>query len=132
MRRRTKYRNKISVKNGVRYLSQLERDRHEQLLALEKTGVIHSLQWQVSFPFEINGVRVCRYIADATYFIGDEFIVEEVKGRWTDVAKLKKKLFEVLYQPQRLTVITRNEVYGSGARGARKSIIARSVSKARG
>lgn len=112
MRRKTKYKNKISTVKGVRYLSNLERVRHQQLLMLEKAGAISNLQWQVPFRLEVNGKLICRYIADATYYLDDEFVVEETKGRWTDVAKLKKKLFEALNTPLRLTVVTKSEVYG--------------------
>lgn len=86
--------------------------RHQQLLTLEKAGHIKNLKWQVPFRLEVNGQLICRYIADATYDTDDESIVEETKGRWTDVARLKKKLFEALFAPLKLTVVTKKEVYG--------------------
>lgn len=111
-RRRGKFGNKISKVGQFRYLSNLERDRHQQLQLLEKAGQIEDLRWQVPYRLEVGGLLICRYVADATYLLDGELVIEEIKGRWTDVAKLKKKLFEAIHTPQKLTVVTREEVYG--------------------
>jgi hypothetical protein len=42
-------------------------------------------------------VRAIKYRADFQYIEGGQIVVEDVKGRKTDVYKLKKKLFEYRY-----------------------------------
>ena len=66
---------------------------------------------QPKFPIEVNGQKVCDYIADFEYveyvkgpdpqkpWVGAEHkrIVEDVKGMKTDVYKLKKKLVKAVH-----------------------------------
>lgn len=79
------------------------------MLLLQKAGEIRGLKTQVSFQLHgKNGSRVCRYVADFVYeerAKDGKFyeVVEDVKGRPTDVFKLKKKLFEDEYQELRIT-----------------------------
>ena len=42
--------------------------------------------------------REREYIADFVYYINNTKIVEDVKGRKTDVYMIKKKLFEYKYK----------------------------------
>ena len=88
----SKYGNKRT--NG--FASKKEAKRYQELLLMEKAGEISHLRTQVPYDIDINGIHVCRYIADFVYhdeaMIGDRRIVEDAKGMRTDVYKLKKKL----------------------------------------
>ena len=78
--------------------SKKEATRCQELNVLQSGGVIHRLKSQVPFvllkPFKCAGekVRGVIYIADFTY-IDDEGnkVIEDVKGKLTEVYKLKKK-----------------------------------------
>lgn len=83
--------------------SKKERLRYQELLLMERAGKIQGLTRQVRFeliPAQYqNGKcieRACNYIADFTYWVGNEFVVEDCKGFRTDVYKIKRKL--MLYQ----------------------------------
>ncbi len=46
---------------------------------------------------ELNGVKLCKYIADFTYDDNDGKVVEDVKGCVTAVFRLKAKLMMALH-----------------------------------
>lgn len=58
------------------------------------------VEWVPQVPFQVvlNGIKICKYIADfkVTYADGRVEIVD-VKGVRTDVYRLKKKLVEAQY-----------------------------------
>ena len=98
----SKYRAKPQVIDGVRFASKLEASRYLQLKALQNAGEIWGLKLHPKYPLVVNGVKICTYEADSEYFepmpTGEpEKIVEDVKGMPTPVYRLKKKLFECLY-----------------------------------
>ena len=73
--------------------------RWRELQLLQLGGVISELTRQVTFPIVVNGVKICKYIADHRYRSDGEIIVEDVKstGTMTDVYRLKKKLVGAVY-----------------------------------
>ena len=111
----SKYHSKKTVVDGIVFDSLKEARRYGVLKALEKTGEIQGLRRQVEFLLipeqrepDTVGVRggVHRgkllerkvvYIADFTYFKGDEYIVEDVKGMRTQDYILKRKLLLHIY-----------------------------------
>jgi hypothetical protein len=96
----TKYRNVKCTYNGIKFDSQGERDRYRKLeFKQNKCGIITDLKTQVKFPIEINGIKVCTYIADFTYKIRetDQLIVEDFKGVITGLFTLKKKLMKAVH-----------------------------------
>ena len=111
----SKYRNKKCVVDGMVFDSVKEKNRYGVLKALEDAGEIQGLRRQVEFLLipeqrepDTVGVRggVHRgkllerkvvYIADFTYFKGDEYIVEDVKGMRTPDYVLKRKLLLHIY-----------------------------------
>lgn len=81
------------------HASMKEALRCNDLYLLVAGKEIHSLTQQPVFVLEINGVRICRYIADFAYFdkkLGG-WVTEDVKGRRTPAYLLKKKLVKALH-----------------------------------
>jgi hypothetical protein len=95
-RRRSKYYNKRTIVDGRAFASRKEAARYEVLRDLEAEGKIRELDMQHSFSLEVNGMLICRYLADFTYIDVDTnaYIVEDVKGIITDLYRLKKKLMK--------------------------------------
>lgn len=83
--------------DGISFHSRKEAARYEVLRDMHASGLIVDLQLQQSFQIRVQGMLVCRYIADFTYIENGEFIVEDVKGRRTDVYNLKKKLMKAVH-----------------------------------
>lgn len=117
MRRRVnKHRNIKTVVDDFTFASKAEARRYCQLKDMETRGEIEHLQLQVRFPLyacavyadpdaPTQAVKVCDYIADATYWREEEpgvrtYIVEDTKGSVktiTPLFRLKAKLFRLNY-----------------------------------
>lgn len=94
-RRRNKYGNVRTEVDGIKFHSRKEAARYEVLRDMQAAGSITNLRLQVPFRLLVNDKLVCRYISDFVYTNTDGAeIVEDVKGRLTDVYKLKKKLMK--------------------------------------
>lgn len=88
----------------IKFPSQAEARRFDELMLLWKAGKIHELKLQPQFTLQESyvtpeGVRVraIKYVADFSYNAGNGLIVEDVKGgkaTQTRVYKLKKKLMQ--------------------------------------
>jgi hypothetical protein len=83
--------------NPIRFASQAEARRYDQLMVEVRARTIHDLKLQEPFPIEVRGKKVCTYVSDFSYRRGAEFFVEDVKGIRTPLYRLKKKLVEALY-----------------------------------
>lgn len=100
----TKYNNKKITVDGQKFDSKKEANRYQELVLLEKAGVIKNLSRQVKFVLipsqrDENGKvveRECSYKADFKYEEGLETVVEDVKGFRTKEYIIKRKL--MLYQ----------------------------------
>lgn len=101
----SKYNSKKTVVDGQKFDSKKEANRYQELLLLEKAGVIKNLSRQVKFVLipsqrdESGKVieRECSYKADFVYYEEDgETVVEDVKGFRTKEYIIKRKL--MLYQ----------------------------------
>ena len=98
-----KYRNKKIQVDMYVFDSIAESKRYKELALLQKAGYIKELQLQPKFllqeGFKKNGktYRKIEYIADFMYKENGKTIIEDVKGKETEVFKLKKKLFEYKY-----------------------------------
>lgn len=102
-----KYNARKTIIDGIKFDSRKEAKRYVELKEMERKGLIRDLNLQVPFELipsftifvdgKIRKRRNIRYIADFVYFENDKEVVEDVKGRKTDVYKLKKKLFEYVY-----------------------------------
>ena len=79
--------------DGILFDSAKEAQAYWGLSQLEKSGKIAELRRQVTFAITVNGIHVCNYIADFTYY--DEkrdYVVADAKGMRTQVYTLKKRL----------------------------------------
>ena len=95
-----KYRNKKTPVGDILFDSAKEANRYIELTHLQNAGIISNLELQPKFLLqdkfidnEGNKHRAIYYIADFRYLENDKIIVEDVKGKKTDIYKLKKKLF---------------------------------------
>lgn len=106
-----KYRNKKVQIDMYVFDSIAESRRYKELALLQRAGKITELQLQPKFllqeSFRKNGktFRKIEYIADFMYEEKGQVIVEDVKGKETEVFKLKRKLFEYKYRGLELKII---------------------------
>jgi hypothetical protein len=100
--KKSKYGNIKTEYDGYLYMSKREAQYAQQLNVLMKAKNIKnkviSFEKQVPFVIEVNGKKICKYLADfkVLYADGHEEIID-VKGMKTSIYKLKKKLVEALY-----------------------------------
>lgn len=95
--RATKYGNKRTTVDNVRFDSQLEARRYAELKLLQAAGSITRLTIQPRFRLDVNGEHLCDYIADFSYFSAGALVVEDAKGVKTAVYRLKKKLMLAIH-----------------------------------
>lgn len=93
-KKKSKYKNTITEVDGIAFHSKREAKRYADLRFLERHGAIRDLELQPVYPIVINGVKVCKVIADFRYVDvkTGKVIVEDTKGFFTDTSKLKCKL----------------------------------------
>lgn len=101
-RTRSKYGNQVAEYQGEKYQSRKEA-RYAKLLDTLKRAVRPEervVSWERQVPFEIviNGVKVCKYLADFKVLFADgRTEIIDVKGMRTDIYKLKKKLVQACH-----------------------------------
>lgn len=89
--------NRPTTVDGVRYDSQAERDRHAELLWMQRDGLIRDLRYHPgAIPLEVNGVRICEYEPDFRYedVTTGRRVIEDVKG-WADPGNPAYRLFKL-------------------------------------
>jgi hypothetical protein len=92
-----KYNNTIVERDGMKFDSQRELDRWCELQVLERAGEIRDLCRQVPYELRVNGMLVCRYVADFAYISAGMVQVEDVKGVRTHEYIIKRKLMMAVY-----------------------------------
>lgn len=96
-----KYFNKLTVYDGITYHSKREAEYAQQLDAMcHAQGRDRVDRWerQIRFPIFVNSQKICDYIVDfLVYYADGRRELVEVKGFWTNEAKLKVKLFQATY-----------------------------------
>lgn len=95
----SKYRAQRVEFEDVRFDSNAELERWQELRMLVRAGHIMDLERQVKYPIAVNGFHICTWVADFQYceVSTGETIVEDVKGCKTPVYRLKKRLVEAVY-----------------------------------
>lgn len=101
----SKYKNKKTIVDNIKFDSKAEANRYIELKLLEKSGKISDLELQPKFTLQEKytnnkgeKVRAITYKADFCYLEGNKIVVEDVKGVETKEFKIKKKLFENKYR----------------------------------
>lgn len=99
--KQSKYSNQPTTRNGIRFDSKKEARYYDQLLIRQQLGEVSHFLMQV--PFHLPGNT--RYVLDFLVFYTDERTPDyvDVKGRETQVFRLKKRQVEELY-PIRITL----------------------------
>ncbi len=64
---RPKYGNKKVTVQGIKFDSKWESERYLYIKSLERAGRVRNLELQVRFALEVNGQKICTYIADFRY-----------------------------------------------------------------
>jgi len=111
-----KYNNKKTQVDMFVFDSALEAKRYKQLALLEKANKITNLKLQPKFllqeSFRKDGktYRKIEYKADFCYEENGKTVVEDVKGKETEVFKLKHKIFEHKYPLLSLKIITKEDI----------------------
>ena len=100
----SKYGNKKTKIDGITFDSIKESERYLVLKDMLKNKEIEDLQLQPkfllqdSFKYDEKTEKKIYYIADFSYKKDGKLIVEDVKGKKTDVYKIKRKLFLYKYK----------------------------------
>jgi len=100
--RNNKFNNRKTEYNGFVFDSKKEAE-HAQVLDFSRSARnekqrVEAYRKQVPYVININGKKICTYLADFVVQYGDKRIeVQDVKGFKTDIYKLKKKLVEAVY-----------------------------------
>lgn len=102
MRSYHKYGARKTEYDGKVFASKLEASCYIELRLSERSGEIKDLQWQVPMPLVVNGVTICKYIADFTFqrkttISKYEYVVRDAKGYITPEFRIKWKLAQALY-----------------------------------
>ena len=111
----SKFRNKRYYLDGINFMSKAEAAYYWFYLKprVEAEEITH-LKFQPRLRCEIDGEKICDYVADFSYFDRQEIgrhgqhgceVVIEVKGYKTDVYKLKIKLVHALHRATKIIVI---------------------------
>ena len=86
----TKYHNERAERTGVRFDSQKEARRYDELMVMLRAGIISDLRLQPQFTLQESyitetgeRIRAVRYTADFSYKFGGKLVVEDVKSKPT-------------------------------------------------
>jgi hypothetical protein len=92
-----KYRNKPTEVDGIRFQSRLEARWWLVLRDRERCGEISELKRQVPYDLQVNGHKICRYVADYRWLdkTGTPHIAD-AKGALTREFIIKAKLVRAL------------------------------------
>ena len=97
----TKYHNRKTMHQGIRFDSRKEADRYQELLLLEQAGLIRSIELQPRYNLIVNGHKLGFYRGDFRYeeVATGRSVLEDVKSPITKTAvyQLKKKLIKAIY-----------------------------------
>lgn len=99
---KSKYNNSKTEVDGIKFDSKKEACRWQELLIMQKSGIIQDLERQKRFQIvpKTEGEQAVYYIADFIYKQNDKMICEDVKSQATRKNKvyiIKRKLFKYLY-----------------------------------
>ncbi len=94
----SKYRNRITYRDNIRFASKREAARYQELLLLQRAEAISHLELHPKYDLVVNGKKIGFYKADFRYISQDgQTHVEDAKGVRTAVYALKKRMVEAIY-----------------------------------
>lgn len=106
-----KFNAKRTTVDNITFHSKGEARRYAELKLMERAGLIQNLELQPKFMLleaftDEDGVRhrAITYTADFRYMENGFFVVEDFKGRETEVFKLKRKMFASRYPGYRFRI----------------------------
>ncbi len=109
---RSKYGNVKTEVNGIVFDSKAEAARYRELRLLERAGHITQLYLQPVYELQEaftdnQNKRQQRitYIGDFFYYEGEQAVLEDVKGRETEVFRIKAKLFKKRYPSIKFVIV---------------------------
>ncbi len=88
----SKWHNVRTELDGITFDSAREANRYGELKIELLAGEITDLELQKRFSLDVNGIHVCNYFADFVYKRSGVQIVEDSKGKPTDLYKIKRAL----------------------------------------
>lgn len=95
---RSKYGNKKTVVDGIKFDSRSEAVRWTVLKTMQSAKIISNLQRQVRYKLIVNGQLVTTYVADFVYMdLHGKQVVEDVKGVRTREFIMKANLLKALH-----------------------------------
>ena len=114
--KKTKYKNKKTVVDGITFDSKMESDYYLYLLERKEVGEVTDIRLQPvyllqpSFKKHMRTIRKVEYKADffVRYADGTEKVID-VKGVLTPVFKLKCKLFDYYHPDLELLLVTKHK-----------------------
>lgn len=101
-KKKPKYGNKKVEIDGFKFDSKAEAARYQELLLMQKAGLISNLELQVPFILApgcvLDGRKKppLKYIADFVYDENGRSVVCDVKGKVTPIYRLKKHLMKTV------------------------------------
>lgn len=105
---RNKFGNEKTDVDGIKFDSKAESQRYGELTMMERGGLIQGFEMQVPYDLDVNGIHICKYIADFVITWPDSIVtVEDVKGVQTPDFKLKKKLMWAIHRIE-IILVTSN------------------------
>lgn len=93
----SKWHNVRTTVDGITFASKHEANRYAELKIEQLAGEITDLELQKPFSLDVNAVHICDYVADFVYRRGGHLIVEDAKGKRTDLYKIKRALMFAIY-----------------------------------
>ena len=95
----SKYKAVKTIVDGFTFASKLEAKYYQIYSAMENAGAIKNLKMQTSLPFFFEGKKIFTYKPDFEYDdVDGKHHYIDVKGVFTPVFRLKKKLIEAQYK----------------------------------
>lgn len=109
---RSKYGNTKTTVDGILFDSKAEAARYRELCFLQAAGHITQLHCQPVYELQEaftdnqkKRQQRITYIGDFFYYDGEQPVVEDVKGRETEVFRLKAKLFKKRYPSIKFVIV---------------------------
>lgn len=103
----SKYKAIATTIDNIKFASKAEANRYSELKLLQRAGTISNLELQPRYPFVVNNIHVCTYVADFLYTEGQCLVAEDVKGLRLREYIIKSKLMAALYPKVELREISK-------------------------